>query len=49
MGALTVLRCEAQVVRSESAKGLYPKGLGIQFTGLNRFESKELRKYLSTV
>jgi hypothetical protein len=49
MGALTVLRCEAQVVRRNSAKGMYPTGVGIQFLNLNRNDSRELRKYLNTV
>jgi hypothetical protein len=46
MGALTVLRCEAQIVRSDSARGLYPSGVGIQFKNLNRYDARELRKYL---
>ncbi len=49
MGALTVVRCEAHVVRQASARGLYPDGLGIQFTNLGRHEARELRRYLRMV
>ncbi|HEX4925793.1 MAG TPA: PilZ domain-containing protein [Bdellovibrionales bacterium] len=48
MGALTVLRCEAQVIRRNAPKGHYPAGVGIQFLNMNRHDSKELRKYLSS-
>lgn len=46
VGALTVLRCEAQIVRRDTARGCYPDGLGIQFRGMKRSDARELRKYL---
>jgi hypothetical protein len=49
MGALTVLRCEAKVIRCTEARGHYPSGLGVEFTNLNRHESKELRKFLHSM
>lgn len=48
MGALTVLRCDAQVIRRNAPKGHYPAGVGVQFMNLNRHDSRELRKYLSS-
>jgi hypothetical protein len=48
MGALTVLRCEAKVVRKSDAKGMYPDGVGIEFLNLKGHETAELKKYLDS-
>lgn len=44
LGALTQVRCQAKVVRINSAKGFYPAGIGLRFTGLGFMEKRRLSK-----
>jgi hypothetical protein len=46
LGPLTPLRCEAKVVRIEEAKGLYPAGIGLEFTRMDFEEARRLKKYI---
>jgi len=46
MGALTVLRCDARVIRRVEPRGEYPAGFGVEFLGLKRGDSRELKRYL---
>ena len=46
-GSFSQIRCEGRVVRrAEDPRGVYPAGIGIQFTGLNRHQRRELRRQL---
>ncbi|MBX3021392.1 MAG: PilZ domain-containing protein [Bdellovibrionales bacterium] len=45
-GTFARLRCEGRVVRCTEARGIYPSGVGIEFTGLDRRQRRELRRHL---
>lgn len=45
-GVFARLRCEGRVVRASQAKGSYPAGIGIAFTGMDWRAKRELRRHL---
>jgi hypothetical protein len=45
-GTLHVFRCQGRVVRRSTPKGIYPAGVGVEFTGLTRSQKRELRRHL---
>ncbi len=47
LGAHRQLLCSARVVRRGPAKGSYPAGVGLQFTGLTWSQRRELKDYLA--
>jgi hypothetical protein len=47
-GTFSQIRCEGRVVRRGDAKGIYPAGIGVEFTGMSWRERRELRRHLGT-
>lgn len=45
-GTLHQFRCQGRVVRRSTPKGIYPAGVGIEFTNLSRMQKRELRRHL---
>lgn len=44
-----VIECQAQIVRESDAKGTYPKGVGLQFSGMSFRDRLWLLSYLNGV
>jgi len=47
LGSLQQFRCDGLVVRRAPAKGSYPAGVGIQFTNMDWWQRRELKRYLA--
>lgn len=45
-GTFARVRCEGRVVRRSEARGIYPAGVGVEFTGLDWRVKRELRRHL---
>lgn len=45
-GTFARVRCEGRVVRRANAKGTYPAGVGVEFTGLDWRQKRALRRHL---
>lgn len=43
---LAQIRCDARIVRTTDAKGIYPAGIGLTFDKLPRQQRRELRRYI---
>jgi hypothetical protein len=46
MGALSVFRCEARVIRKTLGSGRYPAGVGLSFEGLDRTNKVQIEKFI---
>lgn len=47
LGALQQIRCDARIVRRSVAKGKYPDGVGIEFTNMDWWQRRELKRYIA--
>lgn len=47
LGTFQQIRCDGRVVRKAEANGCYPAGFGIEFSNLDWWQRRELRRYIS--
>jgi hypothetical protein len=50
LGHMSQIRCDARVVRrADSARGIYPPGVGLSFIGLSRENQRRIQRHLETM